>query len=747
MANKKISELELLNELSGNEYIPIISEGKNYKIKADTIKGEEKDDCVFELTTDGGIRPKGSALKVREKSFAENIDCSCLYQNSHAEGQYTFTTGPYAHAEGMKTTATYCGHAEGYCTSAGQYAHAEGFQTTASGNYAHTEGANTSAGQYSHAEGSDTVAENYSHAEGYQTTAINYSHAEGKDTSAINYSHAEGGYTFVNADYGHAEGRNTSVLGAGGHAEGIFTQVHGQASHAEGYQTCVTAIQGHAEGYNTSVGADYGHAEGYQTLIIIGAYGSHAEGYQSQTLSSYAHAEGYNTSAGGTGAHTEGGYTKTQSNYEHASGYYNISLTPEEGEDKSQTTLFTVGNGEDDDNRHNALQIMQDGTIYIPDIYDVSTDECYEKPMLKLQDFAAFKLYRSSDTSVGIISVKNTRPQINMGNGAISIGSGTMATGEFSFAGGAGTTASGVNSFAWGNGATASNNYSVIFGAGQSEGTFSFAAGGGVRATGNYSFASGSSTYADGNNSHAEGNSTHSKGQFSHAEGYNTTASGEASHTEGYYTNAQNNYEHASGQYNNSIKDSSDFGSSENTLFTVGNGKDKDNHHNALQIMQNGEIYIVDTAAEGEYYEKPMIKLQDALTSGDYVTPDQLSTATVEAATKLICKPTTVTNINKVPVSSPMCFVNTSASGTFGLDGEMAAGTELQVIIDNVGSDSIVITIPDTFKSNGVSEIAISPDTYGEINVISSGTKLYLRAIGGTDLQTNKIDSLQGPLT
>lgn len=78
-----------------------------------------------------------------------------------------------------------------------------------------------------------------------------------------------------------------------------------------------------------------------------------------------------------------------------------------------------------------------------------------------------------------------------------------------------------------------------------------------------------------------------------------------------------------------------------------------------------------------------------------------------------------------------MTVINTSASGTFGLVTNMLAGTNLQVMINNTGTDAITITIPDTFKSNGLTDITIASNNYGEINIIYDGANYYLRAICG----------------
>lgn len=148
-------------------------------------------------------------------------------------------------------------------------------------------------------------------------------------------------------------------------------------------------------------------------------------------------------------------------------------------------------------------------------------------------------------------------------------------------------------------------------------GNYSNAEGEYTTASGYYSHAEGYIAFAEGYASHAEGESTKSKGYSSHAEGTETEANGDYSHSEGHYTRTTNESEHSSGRYNNSVSASTTWGNSGNTLFSVGNGKNKA-RHNAFEIRQNGDIYIADTndTSTSNFYEKPMIKLQDALGGG-----------------------------------------------------------------------------------------------------------------------------------
>lgn len=69
-------------------------------------------------------------------------------------------------------------------------------------------------------------------------------------------------------------------------------------------------------------------------------------------------------------------------------------------------------------------------------------------------------------------------------------------------------------------------------------------------------------------------------------------ANGDYSFAEGQNTIANNRSEHAMGEFNESNKTSDTFGDSGNTLFSIGNGTSSTNRKNALEVMQNGDIYI-----------------------------------------------------------------------------------------------------------------------------------------------------------
>ena len=86
----------------------------------------------------------------------------------------------------------------------------------------------------------------------------------------------------------------------------------------------------------------------------------------------------------------------------------------------------------------------------------------------------------------------------------------------------------------------------------------------------------------------------------------------------GWSNEARNTYETSFGYRNISTSGVSTFGYSGNTLFSIGNGYYfGSDRHNAFEIRQNGDIYIADTndTSTSNYYQKPMIKLQDTITA------------------------------------------------------------------------------------------------------------------------------------
>ena len=117
------------------------------------------------------------------------------------------------------------------------------------------------------------------------------------------------------------------------------------------------------EGSGTRAKGGDSHAEGTNTTAS--GTSSHAEGNNAKANGISSHAEGYSTNARGSYSHAEGSNTKTENSSEHASGQYNVSNWVNNTFGDSGNTLFSVGNGTSNNERHNAFEIRQNGDIYL----------------------------------------------------------------------------------------------------------------------------------------------------------------------------------------------------------------------------------------------------------------------------------------------------------------------------------------------------------------------------------------------
>ena len=136
-------------------------------------------------------------------------------------------------------------------------------------------------------------------------------------------------------------------------------------------------IYSFAEGYNTRANGYHSHAEGNSTKAS--GESSHAEGRNTVASGESSHAEGYNTVASGNFSHAEGYYTTTTNMSEHASGQRNIS-TQSTGYTDTNSSLFTIGNGDSESSRHNAFEVKKSGEIFI------QKDKVNTSEMISLQD-------------------------------------------------------------------------------------------------------------------------------------------------------------------------------------------------------------------------------------------------------------------------------------------------------------------------------------------------------------------------
>lgn len=264
---------------------------------------------------------------------------------------------------------------------------------------------------------------------------------------------------------------------------------------------------------------------------------------------------------------------------------------------------------------YDALTTKDPDTFYvITDATPADLSNYYQKSETsgKTELSTAFAAKQGTLSAGTGIDITNDVISVTGGTGgkAIEAGRGiAITTGEtadtvsFNLPISAGT---GINSIVGGDDAVASGSWSFAFGRAKAKYNYSFAANGLSEANRGYSAAF--------NNSRA--NNT-----YSFATGAGTYANGYSSFVGGWGVKSNNDYEASFGYYNNSVSGSSTFGDSGNTLFSVGNGTADNARHNAFEIRQNGDVYIVNTndTSTTKYYERPMIKLQDYIGGGSSI--------------------------------------------------------------------------------------------------------------------------------
>ncbi|MEE9366287.1 MAG: hypothetical protein V3W44_06325, partial [Dehalococcoidales bacterium] len=152
----------------------------------------------------------------------------------------------------------------------------------------------------------------------------------------------------------------------------------------------------------------------------------------------------------------------------------------------------------------------------------------------------------------------------------------------------------GLQSFATGHDTTASGDYSTAMGelttASEEHST---AMGYFTNASGYYSTAMGYVTSASGEASTAMGRSTTAGGDYSTAMGGNTTASGNYSTAMGYEATAQAYMSTVLGKYN-VISGTTDSWVATDPLFVIGHGITSGSRANALTVLKNGKVGIIE---------------------------------------------------------------------------------------------------------------------------------------------------------
>jgi hypothetical protein len=465
---------------------------------------------------------------------------------------------------------------------------------------------------------------------GNNTANGDYSVAHGYGNNAIGTgSHTEGNLTNAKGNYSHAEGYNADASGLYSHAEGEYCKAWGQDSHAEGYYTLAFGSNSHAEGLNngldyTDIGKFTG-AAGTTTYTVTGnfkspdlydfvhyrtkntyarvlnvqrisdsgfsttytvvldrtldassamnasvyrishvAYGpsSHAEGMTTKTPGQGAHAEGTGTIAAGQASHSEGNHTQARGLYSHAEGHATMSLGEKSHSEGFSTYAFDIAAHAEG----LGVNLSATDKKYIVRITGDASTTSYTTSAshnLKPGDLLSYNPVGYTPSNIRNFAKVLTTP------------TATSFTVDKTL-----------------NPLIAFSDTSVVNPKGIATAMASHAEGYYTKATGVGSHSEGYDTRTDSSYSHAEGESTDASGIGSHTEGYYTNTFANYSHAEGRYTRTSNAYEHAQGSYNMSHKVNTTFGNTGNTLNTIGIGTAENNRKNAVEVMQNGDVYI-----------------------------------------------------------------------------------------------------------------------------------------------------------
>lgn len=172
-------------------------------------------------------------------------------------------------------------------------------------------------------------------------------------------------------------------------------------------------------------------------------------------------------------------------------------------------------------------------------------------------------------------------------------------------------------------------------------------------------------------------------------------------------------------QIRNKIRPNLIIGNSRDREFIKGDILDANAVHELIEDTYNKHRIYRSFSKEGKEIRKDIEELQEKIENLE-------NAANIDFNYLNGCN--IITSISNVPTSKRLCIANISTTSKFDIDGILDAGRELHVIINNVSSSKIKITIPNTFKTD-IDELEIESNRFGEINIISGGNnQLYLRA-------------------
>lgn len=278
--------------------------------------------------------------------------------------------------------------------------------------------------------------------------------------------------------------------------------------------------------------------------------------------------------------------------------------------------------------QYDALAVKDPNTFYIiTDAEGADLSNYYTKSETSGATEISTALGNKQDTLVSGTNIKTINNESILGSGNIEIqGGGKAVSGGTNISITTGETADTINCTLPIREGSHSSNKGIIVGDSEcsSTGSYSISFGHNADAGGSYSLCMGSNSSCNGQQSIVIGDGSSNNGyDFTYCFGRKLHPNRVYQFLEGANLHNNNEYEVAFGQYNVSSRSSYNYGNSGNTLFSIGNGYDfssTHNWHNALEIRQNGDVYVPntdDTSVTGDnaYSLYPMVRLQDTITA------------------------------------------------------------------------------------------------------------------------------------
>lgn len=97
----------------------------------------------------------------------------------------------------------------------------------------------------------------------------------------------------------------------------------------------------------------------------------------------------------------------------------------------------------------------------------------------------------------------------------------------------------------------------------------------------------------------------------------------------------------------------------------------------------------------------------------------------------IITESNIVSSISSIPIEKRLVIATITEDGSFSLASTLENGKEIHVIVKNEAEEAKTITLPNDggYICLVDSALSIDADSYAEINVISDGENMYIRAL------------------